>query len=447
MVDFNEFNKVSTAEWKLKIQADLKGKDYESLITFTPEGIAIKPFYHFDDYKKFKLLSGQPFQIQQELYLANEKIGNKIISKALHKGADKMIINAHKNFDIDTLTDKLDFSRLIFRLDFLDAGFFIKLYHKTKGKSAILLNPVGHLIRTGNWYFNSKKDFDILREIRMETASGFPMIEVDSAHFHNAGANIVQQIAYSLSLGVEYVERLGESVASQMVFHTATGSQYFFEINKLNVLRYLWNLVLNKYQIEAPTYIRATPGLRNKSLLSPYVNMLRTTMESMSAILGGADALVNMPYDKIFKKTNSFSERIARNQLIILNEEAGFQKAKMAAQGSYFLEHTAAEMAEKSLELFKNIEKAGGIIEQLMKGKIQEKTAESAAKEQEKFDRGERVLVGVNKYINEKEEIEMPEVYPFMKKRKGKTLIPPVIARRLAEEMERKILQEKGIDL
>lgn len=447
MLEFKEFDKVSTPQWKLKIQADLKGKDYESLITHTPEGIDIKPFYHFDDYKKFKNLSGQPFEILQELDLANEKIANKIISKALHKGADKIIINARKDFDMDILTDKLDFSRLIFRLDFLDAGFFIKLYHKTKGKTAILLNPLGHFIRTGNWYFNSKKDFEILREIQMETASDFPLIEVDGSHFHNAGANIVQQIAYSLSQGVEYMERLGKPAASQMLFHTAIGRHYFFEINKLKVLRYLWKLILDEYETKAGMHIRAIPGIRNKSLLSPYVNMLRTTMESMSAVLGGADSVINLPYDKIFKKSNPFSERIARNQLIILNEEAGFQKAREAAKGSYFLEHTATEMAAKSLELFKNIEKGGGMIEQLMKGKIQEKTAESAAKEQEKFDKGEIVLVGVNKYFNEKEEIENPQIYPFMKKRKGKTLIPPVIARRLAEERERKILQEKGIEI
>jgi methylmalonyl-CoA mutase len=447
MIEFNEFEKVSTSQWKLKIQADLKGKDYQTLITKTPEGIDIKPFYHYDDYRSFASLTNTSFSTLQELNLADERVANKIINKALLQGADKLIINASKKFDIEAVTARLDYSRLIFKLDFLDPDFFIKLYHKTKGKSRIVIDPIGHLIRTGNWYYNQNTDFDLLKEIQREIPPDFRFLEVDSAHFHNSGATSVQQIAYSLAQAVEYIERLGVQTVSQLSFYTSIGPHYFFEIVKVKSLRYLWNLILTPYNKTAETFITAIPGLRNKTLLNPYINMLRTTMENMSAILGGADEIVSMPYDKIFNKTNSYSERLARNQLIILKEEAGFDKASEAFDDSYFLEQIAHELSEKSLNLFKSIEKSGGIIQQLMKGKIQEKVTAAATKEQEQFDRGEKVLVGVNKYINDKEEIISPTIFPFMKRRKGKTLIPPVIARRLSEDIEKKILKEKGIEL
>ncbi len=444
MIDFNEFNKISTPEWKLKIQADLKGKDYQSLITKTLDNIDIKPFYHFDDYKTFPEVFSKNFAIGQELNLADEIIGRKIIGKSLTKGTDKFIINASRPFDIDRLTEHLDYSKLVFRLDFLDPGFFIKLYHKTKGKSPILLNPIGHLVRTGNWYNNKKEDFRLLEEIKMEVASDYKFIEVDSLHFLNAGANIRQQIAYSLSQAVEYMESLGKDTAGQLIFNMGVGSNYFFEIAKFKIIKYLWSFILNEYQQTAEIEIAASPGMRNKSLLDPYVNILRTSMEMMSAILGGANLLINSPYDKIFKKSNAFSERIARNQLIILKEEAGFNQGINAYNGSYFIEHISNEIAEKSLNLFKDIENSGGIISQLMKGKIQEKIKESADKEQEKFDKGEKVLVGVNKYLNTKEKMLQPEIFPFIKKRKGKTLIAPIISKRLAEEIEKNLLKEQG---
>ncbi len=447
MLDFKDFKKISTPEWKLKIQADLKGKEYDTLITKTAEQIDIRPFYHYDEYKSFENLPVDTFTIVQEIHLANEKVANTIIKKALTGGAEKIIINSSKAFDISSLTKRLDFSKLIFRLDFLDPAFFIKLYHKTKGKSSIRLNPIGHLIRTGNWYYNSKKDFELLKEIQMEVSADFRFIEVSSAHFLEAGANINQQLAYALSQAVEYLEGLNKEAARQMVFHFAIGNHYFFEIAKLKVFRYLWKLIQGEYQMNVPAYISVIPGLRNKSLLDPSVNILRTTMESMSGILGGTDEIANRPYDQFFKKSNAFSERIARNQLIILKEEAGFEKAINSMEGSYFLEHISREMAEKSLSIFKIIEDSGGFLSQLMKGKIQEKVAESAHKEQEKFDAGKLVLVGVNKYRNEKEEPEIPGIYPFMKKRKGQTLIPPVIAKRLAEKKEKEFLKQKGIDL
>jgi methylmalonyl-CoA mutase len=173
--------------------------------------------------------------------------------------------------------------------------------------------------------------------------------------------------------------------------------------------------------------------------------MLRTGMEMMSAILGGADIIANLPFDAVFKKSNEFSERIARNQLIILKNEANFEEALNSTNGNYFIEENTEKLAEKALDIFKNIEKSGGFLDQLYKGKIQKKIKEAADKEQAEFDNQKRVLVGTNKYINTKESPPEIDFYPFMKKRKGQTLIQPVIPKRLAEKTEQQRLQQMEI--
>jgi len=442
---FSDFLPVSAKQWKQQIQVDLKGTDYQTLITRTLENIDIKPFYHADDYKKFDFLPQTDFKIAQELHLHDAKIANKIARKSLDKGAEKFTFIASKPFNIDLLINKLDISKLIFKLHFLNADFFIKLHQKTQGKASIYIDPIGQFAKTGNWSVNQKEDFAQIKEIQQQIPDNFPFINIDLSNYKNAGANIVQEIAYALSQGVEYIENFGKQTAGQIHFNFAIGNHYFFEIAKFQAFRNLWTSVLNEYKLEVNTQIFAQPTTRNKTIFDPYVNMLRSTMEMMSAILGGADIISNLPYDSIFKKSNEFSERIARNQLIILKEEAYFTEALNSFEGNYYLENTAYQLAEKSLELFKLLEKSGGILSQLYKGKIQEKVNENAQKEQDAFDAGELVLVGTNKYINKDEKPEKITKYPFLKKRSGQTLIRPVVAQRLAEKIEKDRLNQLNI--
>ncbi len=444
---FSEFKKVSSKAWKQKIQVDLKGEDYQKLITRTLEKIDIKPFYHYDDYRPFEQYAPQHFQIVQELKINNEKVAHAIISKALIKGGQKFSLNFDKTFDIDTLIQNIPVQQLIFKADMLDTDFIKKLYQKTGGKSPILLDPIGHFARFGNWYENETKDFEKLRELQRFFPQNFFFLEIRANLYKNAGAHITQELAYALSHAIEYLEKLGANTTFQIIFNFAAGSHYFFEIAKLKALRTLWQLIQNEYNTHAKTYIFAQPTLRNKTIFDPYVNMLRTTMEMMSSILGGADWVANMPYDYIFNKSNEFSERIARNQLIILKEEAGFEKALQASLGNYYLEETTRHIASKVLEIFKQIEAANGFINQLYKGKIQQKITESAQKEQKDFDNGKIILVGTNKYINKNEKPEAINRYPFVKKRKGQTLVPPIVPKRLAEKTEMERLKSLGIRL
>jgi len=442
---FSEFKKVSSKEWKQKIQVDLKGADYQSLITETLENIAIKPFYHYDDYLRFEQLQPQSFNITQESAIYKEEIAQKIAQKAFSNGAGYFTFHFKKSFDIDKLLKGLKPEKLIFKADLLDTDFLLKLYQKTEGKSSILVDPIGHFARYGNWYENEQKDFEKLQYLQTQFAADFRFIEINAGIYKNAGANITQEIAYSLSQAVDYIEKLGKNTIPQIQFNFATGSHYFFEIAKLKSFRKLWQLIKNEYDTNTNTIIYAQPAIRNKTIFDPYVNMLRTSMEMMSAILGGADFVANMPYDYIFKKSNKFSERIARNQLIILKEEAGFDQALQATEGDYFIEEISYRQAEKALDIFKQIEKSRGLLKQLYKEKIQQKIEAVAQKEQQDFDAGKLILVGTNKYINEQEIPERIDLYPFLKKRSGKTLIRPIIPKRLAEKTEQERLKSLGI--
>ena len=188
----------------------------------------------------------------------------------------------------------------------------------------------------------------------------------------------------------------------------------------------------------------ATPTKRNKTLYDYNTNMLRTTTECMSAVLGGANAVNNLPYDAIYHKDNEFGERIARNQLLILKHESYFNKVDNPADGSYYIETLTRQLAEKALVLFKDIEKNGGFLKQLKEGIIQRKIKESAQKEQNEFDAGKAVLLGTNKYPNPKDRMKNElEIYTFVKIKKRKTLIEPIIEKRLSESLEQKRLKNE----
>ena len=164
----------------------------------------------------------------------------------------------------------------------------------------------------------------------------------------------------------------------------------------------------------------------------------------MSAVLGGANTIGNMPYDYLYHKSNDFGERVSRNQLLILKAESYFETASNPADGTYYIEQLTNELAEKALVLFKDIERNGGFLKQLKEGTIQRKIKESADKEQELFDNGKIILLGTNKHPNTKDRMKQDlELYPFVKTNVRKTLISPIIERRLAEKTEQERLNHE----
>jgi methylmalonyl-CoA mutase len=230
-------------------------------------------------------------------------------------------------------------------------------------------------------------------------------------------------------------------ISQAIVFEVNVGTNYFFEIAKLRAMRLLFNLVAKEYNHNLECHLLVSPTKRNKTIYDYNINMLRTTTECMSAIIGGANAIANLPYDSLYHKDNEFGDRIARNQLLILKNESYFDKVNNPADGSYYIETLTTQLAEKALVLFKDIEASGGFLKQLNEGIIKRKIQESADKEQELFDSGKEILLGTNKYPNKDDRMKQDlELFPFVKIKPRKTLITPIIEKRLAEKAEQERL-------
>lgn len=452
---FNEFDSVSSKQWKQKIQFDLKGADYNNTLVWkTNEDILIKPFYHADDlYKHIKPSNTKAtaWNVCQSIFVANVEKSNLKAVKAIKNGADsiKFIIpsdtvsieNLLKNIDLNTTS-------IHFELQFLSINFIKNISTFTK-KSRIHFHTdiIGNLAKTGNWFNNIKDDFSQFKNIIAQTKS----ISINTSLYQNAGATITQQLGYALAHVNEYLNHIEplftieEKESINFNFNIAIGSNYFFEIAKLRALRLLWETLASKYKVNTNCHITATPSIRNKTLYDYNTNMLRTTTECMSAILGGANTIYNIPYDTIFHKDNEFGERIARNQLLVLKHESYFDKVDNPTDGAYYIESLTNQLAEKALELFKDIEKNGGFLKQLKAGTIQRKIKESATKEQQLFDKGESILLGSNKHANPNDEMKNElEIYPFIKTNQRKTLIEPIIEKRLSETLEQKRLKNEN---
>lgn len=453
---FDAFEPVSSKQWKQQIQYELKGADYnDTLVWESLEGIKVRPFYHLDE-SEVKLALKEnttPFAILQNIYVHDVALSNKRASESLNRGAESIrftIENETVSIEDLMLNLPLENTSYFFYLPFLSIDCVTKINEfatKNKAKCFIQLDPIGQLTKDGNWFENLDKDFEKLNSIvKNSPLEGCPkggVVNINAGLYQNAGATMVQQLAYTLAHVNEYFNRI-KSIGQPITIEVSVGTNYFFEIAKLRALRLLFNTLAAEYNHNFDCHIIATPTKRNKTLYDYNVNMLRTTTECMSAILGGADSIANLPYDALYHKDNEFGDRIARNQLLVLKHESYFDKVSNPADGAYYIETLTEQLAEKALLLFKEIEEKGGFITQLIEGNIQKKISESAAKEQELFDNGKEILLGTNKYPNKNDKMKHDlELYPFLKQNPRKTLITPIIEKRLAEKLEQERLAQE----
>lgn len=447
---FNQFEPISTKQWKQQIQFELKGLDYnETLVWESPEGIKVKPFYHNDENLSniSTVAPKKPFTIIQNIFVHDVRKSNVRALDTLQRGAESIRFTfENDSVSMEQLMQNLPLQNITyyFHLPFLSIDLVTTIHtFATKNNATVytLIDPIGHLEKEGNWFENLEKDFEKLNAIASKTS--IPFLTISSGIYQNAGANIVQQLAYTLAHINEYFNRI-PAINQPITVEISVGTNYFFEIAKLRALRILIKTLASAYDHNLECHIIATPTKRNKTVYDYNVNMLRTTTECMSAILGGADGVANLPYDALYHKDNEFGDRIARNQLLVLKHESYFDKVNNPADGAYYIESVTEQLAEKALELFKDIEKNGGLISQLIDGTIQRKINESAHKEQELFDSGKEVLLGTNKYPNKNDHMKNDlELYPFVKQNTRKTLIIPIIEKRLAEKIEQERLSQE----
>ncbi len=450
---FSEFEAISAKAWKQKIQVDLKGANYnDTLVWNSIEGIDVKPFYHADENLECLNVSNKSdeWKICQSIYVANAEKSNEKAIDVLQRGANsiKFIIST-KDISIETLLQNIDLSTISihFELQFLSSEFVVllnKVASKHKSSFYVQSDIIGNLAKTGNWFSNLKEDHQILDIILENSSSLKTSLSIDASLYQNAGATIIQQLAYALAHANEYLNHYDGKIKNRITFNISVGSNYFFEIAKLRALRLLWKTLASEYNINSECHIIATPSKRNKTIYDYNTNMLRTTTECMSAILGGANIICNLPYDAIYHKDNEFGERIARNQLLVLKHESYFNKVNNPVDGTYYIENLTQQFIEKGLTLFKDIESNGGFLKQLKEGTIQRKIKASATIEQEHFNNGKIVLLGTNKHPNYTDKMSSElELYPFIKTNPRKTLIEPIIQSRLAEKIEQERLKNE----
>lgn len=445
---FSEFETVSSKQWKQQLQYELKGADYnETLVWQSPEGIQVKPFYHIDEHRPSPVIKrSEPFRIGQTLFVFDV---DKTIAHALdciQRGAESLIFTVEDpKTDVQKLLVALPLPciEVHFKLSFLDDQFIAAIEQTAKAKESqisVHLDPVGWFAREGNWFANGEKDNLVTLQHFLTAMPNVSSMSIDVGLYQNAGAHMIQQLAYAMAHVTEYYNRL-TVVPNPVVFQVAVGSNYFFEIAKLRAMRLLFASVAKAFGQNTDCKILAMPSKRNKTIYDYNVNMLRTTSECMSAIVGGADTVANLPYDVLYHKSNEFGDRIARNQLLILKNESYFDKVGNTADGSYYIESLTNQLAEKALTLYKDIEAQGGLLKQLGEGTIQRKISESANAEQQRFDEGKEILLGSNKYPNKNDKMKHDlELYPFVKMKPRKTLIQPIIEKRLSESYEQERL-------
>lgn len=477
---FAEFPPVSTAEWESVIAEDLKGADYaKKLIWKTDEGFTVKPYYREEDLASISYLKTAPGQfpfvrgnqangnqwfIRQNIEVthANVPQSNEKALDLLSKGINSLgfIFKENESFTDEHLKVLLkNIPLATTETNFVAGHQAINLqtslehYLQQQGishevpKGSIGFAPLAHLTLNGV-FCDSCGDagnaFDQAAELvkRCQKYPGLTALSVDGLSLANAGATASQELAFALAQGVEYLHQLTDrgltasEVALNIKFEMAAGVNYFIEIAKIRAARMLWAKIVKSFGVENDqqciTNIHTTTLSWNFTLYDPHVNLLRTTTESMSAILAGTNSHTVLPYDAAFGATTDFSERIARNQQLLLKEESNFDKLVDPSAGSYYIESLTEAVASETWKLFCKTEEEGGYYSAFASGFIQQQIEATARKLDAALASRRVTLLGTNQYpnFNEKmnrqlsDEILNPKTIGVKPNQVGNPIIP-----------------------
>ncbi len=479
---FEEFPPVSSKEWEDKILADLKGADYEKkLVWRSIEGFSVQPYYraeHLENLKHLKYLPGEfPYvrgnkaksniwYVRQNINATNTAEANKKALDILMKGVDSLGFDLtckekFSNSEFETLLNDIHLESIELNIigataahpfiDFLNEKIKSENIDKNKVRGSVGFDPMAHLSLNGNFCKAQNEVFETAKEL-IEKAKDLPdfrVIGVNGEMFNNAGATIVQELAFALAMGNQYLNLLTEkgldidTVAQNIKFNFGVSSNYFMEIAKFRAARMLWAKIVEAYKPNnlevAKMYIHAATSKFNQTIYDPYVNMLRGTTESMSATIAGVDSLTVTPFNKAFEETTVFSDRIARNTQIILKEESYFDKIVDPAGGSYYIENLTNSIAEHAWKLFREIEEKGGYVEAFKSGFIQEQVSESANKRNLNIATRRDILLGTNQYPNALEKADdkiTTDVVTSKSSKREDAIAEPIKPYRGAEQME-----------
>ena len=463
---FNEFPPISTEQWEAVIEKDLKGADYEKkLVWRTDEGFKVRPYYRADDLPEVAYLNALPGEFPYTRGTKADSNAGEIVQNitetcpvkanevalASIKGGATMV-----SFNVSELNGDDDMAKLLKGIDlntvgvrFLHAKAYLPIvesfvkYVETNGfdKEKVMggtgFDAIAYLMRQNKFYRSKEADLNEAVEL-VKLTEGMPKfkaVNIQGILMHDCGATIVQELGYTLAVANEYLAFATDKglevakFARKMECSLSISSNYFMEIAKLRAFRMLWATMLEQYKPACDCAyqirINSIASTWNKTIYDPYVNMLRTTTEGMSAALGGADSITLQPFDVTYKKDDDFSRRISRNVQIILKEESYFDKVVDPAAGSYYIENLTDSIAEHAWKLFQSVEAEGGIITLTENGAIKAAIEESCNKRNMNIATRRYILLGTNQYPNineqmaDKVEKKVEETNPGLRRYRG----------------------------
>ena len=450
---FSEFQAPTKQEWLDKIGVDLKGADFQKrLVWKTPEGFSVQPFYQRDDVEKLSTPYSMPgefpfvrgnkkndntWYIRQEIEAEDAKAANAKALDILNKGIDSLSFTipgdkVSAEFVEALLKDiycdcvELNFNtckRHSAELAEILVAYFEKNgYDKEKIVGSIDWDPmdkilqgkpVDHIMEVMNTYavplVNTLKDYP-----------NFRCITVNAVNLSNKGAYCMQELGYALAWGNEYMQQLTDAgidatlAAKKIKFNMGISENYFMEIAKFRAGRMLWAEIVKQYEPKCDCacqmIVNAITTEYNMTIFDAHVNLLRSQTETMSAALAGVHSIVVTPFDAAYEKPDDFSERIARNQQLLLKEECHFNTVVDPSAGSYYIETLTESLAKEAWKEFLAVEEKGGFLEAIKSGAVQEDIDATNAKRHTLAAQRREFILGTNQFpnFNEKSEGKRP---------------------------------------
>ena len=436
---FGQFPPISTAEWKDKVIADLKGADFDKkLVWRTNEGFNVQPIYRAEDIVGLKTTDSLPGEypyvrgtkcdnewlIRQDIFVENPQEANRKALDLLNKGITSLGFQIGRDQitpeSLASLLNGINAEKV--ELNFISCiknaskiGEELSSYFKKQGidlqkvKGSIGFDPFKRILKHGRDF---PKYADMAEQVinSVSELPGYRVLMADAFMLNNAGSYITQELGFALAWGNEWLSVLTDKglsvdkVANRIKFNFGISSNYFMEMAKFRAARMLWAQIVSAYKpncdCASKIEMHAQTSRFNMTIYDAHVNLLRSQTETLSAALAGVNSITVTPFDITYKQPDEFSERIARNQQLLLKEESHFNKIVDPAGGSYYIETLTASIAEEAWKLFLEVEDAGGFYAALRSGFVQTTVNAAAESRRTAIARRKEILLGTNQYPN-----------------------------------------------
>ena len=434
---FDQFPQTSYQEWRAKVEADLKGADFnKKLVWRTNEGFDVQPVYRAEDIASLETTKSLPGQFpyvrgtrdnndwltRQNIIADSAAAANEIARDVLTKGVTSLGFKVADAADVAVLLKDIDITKVEINLQCCPRNsvavakalvqYIVAAGAADSFRGSVEYNPLRRQFRHGVEGIDNAAIVAEASELLnvVKPVAGLRCLSVDSAMLGNSGAYIYQEMGYALAWGAAWMTALTDAgfcaceVATRIKFDMCVSSNFFMEIAKFRAARMLWARIVEQYKPKcadaAKMNVCASTSRFNQTIYDAHVNLLRSQTETFSAAVAGVDSIVTTPFDLPYKTPDTFSERIARNQQFLLKEESHMDKVVDPAGGSYYVETLTVSIANEAWKLFLAVEADGGFFAQAGEGKVQQAVNESCKKRHNHVARRKEILLGTNQYPN-----------------------------------------------